>query len=68
MRKNPRRILSPQRLPFRHPGSGHSNLANTQGQRNTSEQRVHQGLAEKTSTCMAPLSLLGTMRLRVLGS
>jgi hypothetical protein len=22
MRKNPRRILSPQRLPFRHPGSG----------------------------------------------
>src|SRR5271157_115495 len=29
MRKNPWRILSPQRLPFRHPGSGHSNLANT---------------------------------------
>src|SRR5713226_9635027 len=25
MRKNPRRILSPQRLPFRHPGSGTSN-------------------------------------------
>jgi hypothetical protein len=23
MRKNPRRILSPQRLPFRHPGAGH---------------------------------------------
>ena len=22
MRKNPRRILSPQRLPFRHPGTG----------------------------------------------
>ena len=22
MRKNPRRILSPQRLPFRHPGNG----------------------------------------------
>jgi hypothetical protein len=22
MRKNPRRILSPQRLPFRHPGKG----------------------------------------------
>ena len=22
MRKNPRRILSPQRLPFRHPGAG----------------------------------------------
>jgi hypothetical protein len=42
MRKNPRRILSPQRLPFRHPGSGHSNLANTQGQRNTSEERVNQ--------------------------
>ena len=29
MRKNPRRILSPQRLPFRHPGNGISNLANT---------------------------------------
>src|ERR1700675_1283655 len=28
MRKNPRRILSPQRLPFRHPGAGRSNLAN----------------------------------------
>ena len=38
MRKNPRRILSPQRLPFRHPGAGHSNLANTEGQRNTSEE------------------------------
>jgi hypothetical protein len=23
MRKNPRRILSPQRLPFRHPGNRH---------------------------------------------
>jgi putative acetyltransferase len=28
MRKNPRRILSPQRLPFRHPGAGSTNLAN----------------------------------------
>jgi hypothetical protein len=28
MRKNPRRILSPQRLPFRHPGAGTTNLAN----------------------------------------
>ena len=28
MWKNPRRILSPQRLPFRHPGSGITNLAN----------------------------------------
>ncbi len=27
MRKNPRRILSPQRLPFRHPGAGTTNLA-----------------------------------------
>ena len=26
MRKNPRRILRPQRLPFRHPGSGTTNL------------------------------------------
>src|SRR5882672_6859333 len=25
MRKNPRRILSPQRLPFRHPGAGTTN-------------------------------------------
>jgi hypothetical protein len=39
MRKNPRRILSPQRLPFRHPGSGLSNLANTEGQRNTNGKR-----------------------------
>jgi integrase/recombinase XerD len=30
MRKNPRRILSPQRLPFRHPGAGTTNLANGQ--------------------------------------
>jgi hypothetical protein len=29
MRKNPRRILSPQRLPFRHPGTGTTNLANS---------------------------------------
>ena len=29
MRKNPRRILSPQRLPFRHPGAGFTNLTNT---------------------------------------
>lgn len=49
MRKNPRRILSPQRLPFRHPGAGHSNLANTKGQRNTSGHGVNQGLAEKTT-------------------
>jgi hypothetical protein len=28
MRKNPRRILSPQRLPFRHPGNGTTNLMN----------------------------------------
>ena len=28
MRKNPRRILSPQRLPFRHPGAGTTNLTN----------------------------------------
>jgi len=28
MRKNPRRILSPQRLPFRHPGTGITNLSN----------------------------------------
>jgi hypothetical protein len=29
MRKNPRRILSPQRLPFRHPGAGITNLTKT---------------------------------------
>ena len=28
MRKNPRRILSPQRLPFRHPGIGRNNKIN----------------------------------------
>ena len=28
MRKNPRRILSPQRLPFRHSGPGVTNLTN----------------------------------------
>jgi hypothetical protein len=31
MRKNPRRILSPQRLPFRHPGDRH-NKSNEQEQ------------------------------------
>src|SRR6266849_10805719 len=35
MRKNPRRILSPQRLPFRHPGSGTSNLTNRVPHRNS---------------------------------
>ncbi len=34
MRKNPRRILSPQRLPFRHPGNGTSNLTNRVPHRN----------------------------------
>ncbi len=29
MRKNPRRILSPQRLPFRHPGAGNTTLTNS---------------------------------------
>ena len=35
MRKNPRRILSPQRLPFRHPGLGTTNLTNTETSCNT---------------------------------
>src|SRR5215469_6247845 len=35
MRKNPRRILSPQRLPFRHPGTGTTNLANPERYCNT---------------------------------
>jgi integrase-like protein len=35
MRKNPRRILSPQRLPFRHPGRADTNLANTSTYCNT---------------------------------
>jgi integrase/recombinase XerD len=35
MRKNPRRILSPQRLPFRHPGAGFTNLTNARGSCNT---------------------------------
>src|SRR5258708_40102684 len=35
MRKNPRRILSPQRLPFRHPGAGTTNSTNTPGSCNT---------------------------------
>src|SRR5712691_3023314 len=40
MRKNPRRILSPQRLPFRHPGSGTSNLTNRVPHRNSTAGRV----------------------------
>ena len=36
MRKNPRRILSPQRLPFRHPGRGTTNLSNRTSSCNTS--------------------------------
>src|SRR5690242_2161440 len=39
MRKNPRRILSPQRLPFRHPGIGNTNLANPSSRCNTTAQR-----------------------------
>jgi hypothetical protein len=35
MRKNPRRILSPQRLPFRHPGAGSTNLIKTNTYCNT---------------------------------
>ena len=35
MRKNPRRILSPQRLPFRHSGIGSTNLAKRRRSRNT---------------------------------
>jgi hypothetical protein len=35
MRKNPRRILSPQRLPFRHPGKGTTNLTNEETYCNT---------------------------------
>ncbi len=35
MRKNPRRILSPQRLPFRHPGTGITNLTKTSSYCNT---------------------------------
>jgi hypothetical protein len=35
MRKNPRRILSPQRLPFRHPGAGTANLTNNSSYCNT---------------------------------
>jgi hypothetical protein len=35
MRKNPRRILSPQRLPFRHPGAGTTNLTNEETYCNT---------------------------------
>ena len=31
MRKNPRRILSPQRLPFRHPGIGRYKLNESKG-------------------------------------
>ena len=40
MRKNPRRILSPQRLPFRHPGAGSSNLANRVLHRNSGPAAV----------------------------
>jgi site-specific recombinase XerD len=39
MRKNPRRILSPQRLPFRHPGAGFTNLTNEPASCNTLAQR-----------------------------
>ncbi len=35
MRKNPRRILSPQRLPFRHPGAGTFTVTNAETPRNT---------------------------------
>src|SRR5713226_6106265 len=40
MRKTPRRILSPQRLPFRHPGSSTSNLTNRVPHRNSTAGRA----------------------------
>ncbi len=48
MRKNPRRILSPQRLPFRHPGNGTSNLTNRVPHRNSTAGRV--GCAKTRAT------------------
>jgi hypothetical protein len=51
MRKNPRRILSPQRLPFRHPGAGRTNLANTDTYcKKTSKRHPHRicGAIERT--------------------
>ena len=51
MRKNPRRILSPQRLPFRHPGAGTTNLTNRYIYCNT--ERVFGGLRKRSSDDLA---------------
>jgi hypothetical protein len=51
----PRRILSPQRLPFRHPGVGTKNLANARDSCNTTISRgglqQHRGISEPGIRC-----------------
>jgi hypothetical protein len=48
MRKNPRRILSPQRLPFRHPGSVGSRKIST----TISATKVWNSLKETLPACL----------------
>jgi hypothetical protein len=56
MRKNPRRILSPQRLPFRHPGTGIYKLNEDQGllQRRPKEARKTQRFWSKCDDRRSP--------------
>ncbi len=51
MRKNPRRILSPQRLPFRHPGRGTTNLSNRRSSCNTSNCVIRRLDAKRQRSC-----------------
>jgi hypothetical protein len=51
MRKNPRRILSPQRLPFRHPGAGFTNLTNRSAHCNTAAVSIVLGAEVLRAAC-----------------
>jgi len=51
MRKNPRRILSPQRLPFRHPGAGFTNLTNRSAYCNTAAVSIVLGADVSRAAC-----------------
>jgi hypothetical protein len=56
----PRRILSPQRLPFRHPGTGTANLAYTKSYCNTAI-----GISGRSNT---PVSVVVSVETSVAGS
>ena len=64
MRKNPRRILSPQRLPFRHPGSAITNLSN----QNTSCNSAVSSFGFASTMTLQDSPFLKRLRLQLLPS